>query len=152
MGVTKNPIRTATIGFVCIYALILVSALSPDIDRKAAYLLFGILYSLFLSYFATGAVLLAKRWQRLLRYSMLFGVVVALGFLSLMIYSLAIAEDGFWFRDNIDFVYDLYRVLIYPTAAIMICVPAFGWIGYFKERRITNASTGHRPSGDASDA
>ena len=138
--------------FACIYAIILVGALSPDIDRKGAYLLFGILYSLFLSYFAVGAALLARKWQRILRYVLLFSGVVGSGFLCLMSYSLAIGEDGMWFWDNFDFMYDLYRVLFYPLAAIMICVPALGWIEYFKERRIRNASTRHRPSGDPGDA
>ena len=151
MSITKNPIKMATLSFVCLSALFLVATLAGGVDNKPRFLPVGILYSLFLTYFATGAILLAKKWQRLLRYALLSLTVVMLVLLIVVYYCAVRADHPFYILDNIGFEY-AEILLFYPALAVLIIVPAFGWIGYFRKRRITNASTGNRPSGDPGDA
>jgi len=134
MNAPKNPIKTAAILSACLFALISLAAFSSEIDSKAEFILFGIVYSLFLSYFAVGAELLAKRWRRLLRYIILFVLIVGLGIISLMFCVLAMGEDGRWFWDHFNFIYHTYSVLCYPVATIAICLPVLGWIGHFKAK------------------
>lgn len=151
MSITKNPTKMAALTFACLSVLFFVAALSGATDNKPRFLFVGILYSLFLSYFAIGAVLLAKRWQRLLRYVLLSLTVVMLVLIIVVCYSAVRADHPLTILDDSGFEY-AEILLVYPGAAVMIIAPAFGWIGYFRKGRITNASTGNRPSDDPGDA
>jgi hypothetical protein len=125
--------------------------LAGGVDNKLRFLLVGIPYSLFLAYFATGAILLAKKWRRFLRYALLSFTAVMLVLIVVVYYCAVRADHPFHILDSIGFEY-AEILLVYPAFAIMIVVSTFGWIGYYRRRRITNASTAHRPLGDPGDA
>ena len=130
MTITKNPIKMATLTFACLAVLFFVAALSGATDNKPRFLLGGILYSLFLAYFATGAILLAKKRRRLLRYVLSLFTLLMFGFIILIYYyAVRKAEFPTGIIDNIGHVQIL---LVCPVFAVMIIAPALGWIGYYR--------------------
>ncbi|MBT3202255.1 MAG: hypothetical protein HN350_20335 [Phycisphaerales bacterium] len=132
MSIEKNPIKVALVVFVCFLPLVLNGVLSADVGSKPRAALYGILYALFLPYCVIGVRLLAKKWRRVLRYVLLSLVVIMLVLLGGVYYGAVHADPPFDFTGVIGFTYT-GPWLAYPTFAIMIIAPAFGWIGYFKK-------------------
>jgi len=57
--------------------------------------------------------------------SLMFGIIIVIYY-----YAVIKAELPFYVMENMGYV---QMLLVYPSFAVMIIAPAFGWIGYYRK-------------------